>query len=196
MKIPQLALAFFLFLSGCALADLPTGRASDLAQSLKNYQQATIDQNVDQVMMFTYPGMFKILPKEQMRQGLVEMYGKGAAPKIRQMVFSTPGSPRPYSRGQFVVIKYHVKMEVPRPGDATPDIDRHIIKIMKRQLGEAVVVIIDEKNSLIKISRDTEMIVLNEDNQGWKMIEKDNLGWLIRNGALPEDLAKMLQPTL
>ena len=193
MKIPQLTLAFFLFFGGYALAESTTGSTSDLAQSLKNYQQATIDQNVDQVMTFTYPGMFKILPKEQMRKGLVEMYGKGTAPKIRQMVFATPDSPRAYSKGQFVVIKYHVKMEVPRPGDATPDIDRHIIKIMKRQLGEAVEVIIDEKNSLIKVSRDTEMIVLNEDNQGWKMIEKDNLGWLIRNGVLPEDLAKVLQ---
>ena len=192
----KLALIFLLALSSFTAAQTPGGSTLDLGQSLENYKRASIDQNVDQVMSFTYQGLFKIMPKEQVRAGIMEMYKRGAAPKIKQMQFMPAGALQPYSKGQFVIISYHVELEMPRPGDATPEIDQFVIKMLKQLLGDDVAVAIDEKNGLIKVARDTQMIALNEGNQGWKMIEKDNLLWLIDGKALPEDLAQMLQASL
>ena len=190
------ALVLLVALSNFAAAQTPGGSTLDLGQSLENYKRSSIDQNINQVMSFTYPGLFKVMPKEQVRAGIMEMYKIGQAPKIKQMVFMPAGALQPYSKGQFVVIDYHVELEMPRPGDATPEIDQFIIKMLKQQLGSGVEVAIDEKNSLIKVARDTQMIALNEGNQGWKMIEKDNLLWLIDGKALPEDLAQLLQTSL
>ncbi len=163
-----------------------------LAASLEQYKRAVIDQKIDEVMSFIYPGTFKVMPQKQVRKGIEERYANGAAPKIKQIDFLEIGSPKAYSKGQYTVIKYHVAMQMPRPGDATPEIDAFVTKMMKDQLGDKVKVTIDEHNSLVNVALHTHMLVVNEGNQGWKMIEKDHLAWLVREQALPEDLAKSL----
>ncbi len=198
MKKLNLALVFLLFLTGAARADLPAsgGSTQDLAQSLENYKRASISRNLDHVMSFAYPGLFKMLSEQEMRQGIKEMYDKGTAPKIREMTFGETRGPTAYSKGHFVIVTTRIAMEMPRPGDASADVDAFVVKMLKEKLGKGVQVVIDEQNSLIKVDRKTEMIALNEEGQGWKIIEKDNLAWLIDNKALPEDLAATLATLL
>ena len=109
------------------------------------------------------------------------------------MTFTSFGKPQGYSKGKFVMIDYSVRLELPRPGDATPQIDKLMTDMIVKGFGLAQSkVSIDEKSSLVVVDRKSQIFAIKEGDQGWTVMDDDQFMSVLKNKVLPEDLAKKI----
>ena len=73
--------------------------SNDLAESLANYKNATITNNVDGILSFVYPSVFKLIPQAKLKSMLTQMYASGSAPVIKDIQFEEVGAIQSYDQG-------------------------------------------------------------------------------------------------
>ena len=167
--------------------------SADLVQSLAGYKQVTISKDVDGILSFVYQGVFSLMPKEVLKGFLTQMYKSGKTAAVKGIEYRDIGPVRNYSKGQFSVVKYQLETELSRPGDATPEMDKKVIEILKKKMGADALIVIDEKRDFFNVKIMSVILAINEAQSGWRVVEKDKLAMLERAGILPADLMAQLK---
>ena len=179
------------------LASSPPVSASqpmlDLAQSLEAYKKATIANDVEGILSYVYPAIFKLIPRDKLKAIMSEMFASEARANITALEFREVGGVQNYSKGQFSIVKYRLELELPHPGDATPDMNKGMIEVLKSKMGRETKVTIDEQRKLVLIAKPSVLLAINEGQSGWKVLEKDNADMIKKAGLLPDDLLPYLQ---
>lgn len=166
--------------------------SSDLMQSLEAYKKASMANDVDGILSLVYPAVFRLLPKEKLKVLMSEMYASKTAPVITAIDYIEIGAPQGYSKGLFSLVKYHIKLELPHPGDATPAMNKDMVRLLKNRMGPEAEVSIDEKRGRILISKPSMLIALREGQAGWTVLDRQNADRCKKAGLLPGDLLEKL----
>jgi hypothetical protein len=167
--------------------------SADLGQSLEAYKLVMLKSDVEGIMSFIYPPFFNLIPKEQAKAYFTQKFTSENRPVVKAIDFTEVGPVQRYSKGQFAAIKYQTKTELPRPGDATPEIDETMTRLLKSKMGPGIQVTIDENRNVVTVLMNTILLAINEQNAGWKVIGKQDLEALVQAKLLPADLVAQLR---
>ncbi len=160
----------------------------DLAQSLEAYKKATMSNDVEGILSYIYPALFKLVPRDRLKAIMSEMFASAQKATITALEFQDVGAIQNFSKGQFSIVKYQMELQLPHPGDATPDMDKGMIEVLKTKMGRETKVTIDEKRKLVLIVKPSVLLAIKEGQTGWKVLEKENSELIKKAGLLPEDL--------
>ena len=191
-KLSVLLLLAFATMGMTSLRDADPARL-ELEAAFEAYRAANLARNADAMMSFVYPGFFIFLPRAKIEASIREMVADKAAPRTTAIELMEISPLEPYGKGQFAHIKYTLKLELVRPGDATPQIDQMVAKMMKTRMGPDTQIVLDEQRDVFLVTGMVQLLALKEGEEGWKMIKVRQLPVLLHNKALPEDLAAKLQ---
>ncbi len=166
---------------------------SELLTVLETYKKAAIEQDAKTLVSVANPAFYKLASKQELIKILQDSYENKQAPTIKNITFTTHGAETNYSVGAFQTVNYFMEMTLPRPGDATPQIDQMMIKMIAKTFGKETKVEIDEKNSLVVISYASWLVALHEKEQDWSILDVDQFEMLSEAKHLPEDLVKLIK---
>ncbi len=165
----------------------------DLAQSLEAYKKATMSNDVEGILSYIYPAVFNLVPRDRLKAIMSEMFASDQKANITALEFQDVGAVQNFSKGRFSLVKYQMELQLPHPGDATPDMDKGMIEVLKSKMGRKTKITIDEKRGLVLIVKPSVLLAIKEGQTGWKVLEKENSAMIIKAGLLAEDLLPHLQ---
>jgi len=203
----KLALIFLLLFTMAGMTSPPEASPdvkAGLERALAEFRDVSLKRDVEGIMSFFHPGLYTLMPKEQVKKAMTRAFVEGLAPQIKSMQFQFPGPVRAYSKGHSALIDTVTELAMRRPGDVTPEIDEIMVGLIKKRLGEEVEIRVDEKNNVILVRKKSWLLALNEGSGGWegsggregrggwKFINKDRVGFFVENNLLSDELKELL----
>jgi len=192
MKKLTLILTILMFLSISSMAkDAHVTEMSNLKIALNSYKDATFKMNVEEIMTYIYPGLYKLFPKDSMEQSLKTMYSSGQAPKIVKMDIQKIGPIKTFDDGFFATVFYDMSMQM-SIGEFNPELKDKMIASLKLKLGEKSKIVFDEKTNTFIIDKESKMIAIKEGSTGWKFLEEEKAS-LLKDKIFPKSLLEKLK---
>ncbi|MBD3794040.1 MAG: hypothetical protein IE889_07795 [Campylobacterales bacterium] len=198
MKRILLLLFPLLFLTACSMimpiSDEPQESEADtLHSALTEYTNATINHEVDKLITFVYPKVFTLIDKDQMVYLLKKIEASGKAPKITQIAHKDISDIYTYEKGVYSIILSDMYMELKSPVINNPEYEMFLYVMLKKQMGGDAVIDFDKSRHLYRIKKDSKIIGINEENQGWKFVGYEQAKKYASWDIIPKEIALHLK---
>ncbi len=163
-----------------------------LKDALSIYTKATIDNDIDTLVTFIYPKVFKLAPKDKMVKSLKKVFNSGKMAKINDVKHKNIDPIKKYDKGIYSIITSSMTTVIksPRPDDSK--FEEYMLKTLKTELSSKGVVTLDSENHIFKIKHTSKTIALNEDGS-WKFIGFKQAKKYIENDIFPKELINRLE---
>lgn len=178
--------------------------------SLENYRQIQLDGNLKKTLDYTYPPIFKVVPKETMLAALEQASNSGMSPKISKLE-QKAGSLKKYSKGVFAKVPYTMEMSMNMiPDSATKEkkekmkemtkdpknleqFTAFMTKMLKASLGEDAEVNLNTDTFQYEIKKSGSYIAINENDTGWKFIDTTPNPMINLEQILPKEISASIK---
>lgn len=180
---------------------------TSLNKTLEDYKQAQMKLDAEKMIGYTYPAMFKTLPKKEMVAMLKEGIKSGQMPKVNKLVHKAHTPLKHYSKGLYTLVDYDMDatMDLTPPKDNIEQTAMHekmkkdptemkkfktfMISMIKSQLGDGIEISSKEGSMIFDIKKKGQYMALNEGAE-WKFVEISPMALTTLESVLPDDLVK------
>jgi hypothetical protein len=145
-----------------------------IKQVVDKFIELTESGDYVKALDYTYPGLFKIAPKELIAEQLEATLGDESEMKITMEDFklSEIGDITKGDSASFTVIPYSYKMTMAyKSEDVTNEVLEFTAGILQGQFGEENVTIDEENKSLVIINNSRMLAIKDHDAEEWSMLE-------------------------
>lgn len=192
-KPMKLKLSFFLAL---LLVQLTFSQdAKELKDGAQKVYDATMSLNYDAILDLTYPKLFEIVPREQLRQMIVQTFNGNEEMKVK-LINVAPnfsfGEIKKIDNHSFCLINHNLSMEIILKVKLTPDEATAMLDLFKEAMETREVTFDKEKNAF-KITKIATMIAIADEStkNQWKYFNRDKKNALLST-LFGEKVAKEL----
>lgn len=198
MKRLSLLLLLFFAMVGCsaphpASTMNPHDKTYGLHSALREYTDATINHEVDKLMTFVYPKVFNFVSRDTMLGLLRKLYHSGKAPKITGITHKNISDIQVYEEGVYSLIVSDMYMELRSPVMRSPEHEMFYYMMLKEQMGANSTINFDRKRHLYHVKKDSRIIGINENNEGWKFIGYEQAKKYASRNIIPKQIAMNLE---
>lgn len=163
-----------------------------LNSALERYTQATIDNDIPTLLTFVYPKVFTLLPKEKMEVMLERMYASGKAPNITEITHKQIAPIKKYDKGLYSVVTSTMSMELKSPTPDNAKFEEILLDKLKRQMGANAEVTLDKSKHLFIVKRESQIVAINENNEGWKFVGYEQAKKYAAKNIIPKSITDNL----
>ncbi len=172
--------------------DVKGADLASLKSELDSYKKATMSGDIDKIISYVYPTVFKLMPKEAMVNQLRVAYKSGMMPKINKMEIVKIHPIEKFDKGSFSTIDY--KMDLDMDNSKMPqEVKSKMMEMLQNKMGANSKVTQDDKKNIFHIEKLSTMFAIKESNSGWKFIEKDQTKMLKTQKLLPAQIANKIK---
>ncbi len=190
-KILATLMVFAFMLTVIDAKDMKGGELTSLKSDIESYKKATMNGDVDKLIDYVYPTVFKLMPKDVMIKQLKAAYSSGMMPKINKMEIVKIYPIQKFDKGEFTTVDYTMNLDMDS-SKMPKEIKSKMLDMLKSKLGSKSKVTQDDKNNLFHIEKFSTMYAIKEGNSSWKFIEKDQTKMLKTKKLLPAQIAEKL----
>jgi hypothetical protein len=171
----KIKLILLLLLSYCPFAFAQN--IDTLKKEAQNMYQATLSMNFDAIIEGTYPRLFELVPKEQMKELLIATFAENEEMKVE--LISVPanfsfGEIKKIGEQTFCLINHDLKMKLTLVQKVEDDEIELMTTLMKEAM-ETNDIVFNKENNAFSILKKAAMIAIVDDftQNEWKFINKD-----------------------
>ena len=168
-----------------------TTAIKSLEQTLEKYKELTLKLDTVGVLEYSYPAVFKVMPKEMLLKQSEMLKKSGKIPKIKTFTYRIVKPIKSFDKGLYALVNYSMNIEM----NIMPPVDKSnkeayakvqvmlddpeklksykafALKMLTMQMGKEAKIESEEKSMLVKIEKPSLLIAINEENKGWKFVE-------------------------
>jgi len=180
--------------------------ATGLKAALNDYKSIQLKGELKKTLDYTYPAVFKIVPKEAMLKALEQTSASGMAPKITSLEQQPELPLKKFDKGVFTNIPYAMVMSVNLiPENAEKEKREQMVamtkdpeklkaftgfmsQMLKKNLGESTEVKLDTESLKFEIKKSGSYVAINENDTGWKFIDTTPNPMMKLENILPKEI--------
>ena len=177
-----------------------------LKTALATYEELQLSGDISKTLDFTYPGMFKIVPKEAMASALKQMASSGMAPKVTKLEQKPELPIKKYKDGVYTKIPYSMEMSVNIVPSTEGDEKKAKMKetlndpekfkqfstlmtgMLKKSLGDTAEVKINKDALKYEVKKTGSFLAINENDAGWTFIDTTPNPMIKLDQILPKEI--------
>lgn len=181
-----------------------------LKTSLENYKLLQLDGNLKETLDYTYPAIFKVMPKESMLAALEQALNSGMSPKIT-ILEQKPESIQKFSKGVFAKVPYSMEMSMnmfpsnidkekkekmeamTKDPKKLEQFSEFMTKMLKSSLGDDAEVKLNKETLRYEIKKSGLYIAINENDTGWKFIDTTPNPMINLEQILPKEISESIK---
>ncbi|MCF6189900.1 MAG: hypothetical protein L3J51_05450 [Cocleimonas sp.] len=177
-----------------------------LKTALESYEKIQLSGDMSKTLDYTYPGMFKIVPKEAMASALKQMSSSGMAPKVTKLEQKPELPLKKYEDGVFTKIPYSMEMTMNMVPNTEGDEKKAQMKetlddpaklkqfttimtgMLKKSLGDSAEVNINKDTLKYEIKKTGAYLAINEKDTGWTFLDTTPNPMIKLDQILPKEI--------
>ena len=164
-----------------------------LNNDLANYTQATLNNDINTILEYTYPAIFNLIAREDMQVQLEEAMNSEQAPKITKLTTTIDQPLQNFSNGEYTTILADTSMVMKSPYPENSELNEILVTTLKTQMGENSSVAYDTEKCVFNIKKTGQIVAIQEGDKGWKFVDYQTaMNASAEEQLLPEEIAQAL----
>lgn len=134
-----------------------------LQQKAREMYEVTVNNDYDKILDYTYPKIFELVPREQMKEILSSLFN---SPELEVTILDTPpeftyGDIKKINDGYYCLVQHNLSMKMVFAEKIAVDQQAVLVQGMKKAMATDKVTF-DEKENAITIHKRAEMIAVSD----------------------------------
>jgi len=164
-----------------------------LESALNAYSDATINNDVTELLSFVYPKVFTLISKTRMEQTLRRVYASKKAPNITNIEHKHISSIMPYDKGLYSVINSKMTMKLKSPVIDNDKFEELLFDKLKSQMGTDAEITLNKSKHIFTVKKNSQIIGIKEGSDGWKFVGYEQAKKYASRKIIPESIMRNLK---